>query len=265
MKQLAYLSPLILLVPLASAQERRGVEDIFSPGFILEDRNGDGVIDFVNAEIRLREPPSAAIAAAASDVAARLGFETMAMNLPVTESREGVLISIGTPAPAGEGTLAPGEGLLTIASADGRDEVLVSGGDDEGVRAAAAYLAGRAPHLWDPKGPTFETVGEDVTELLGFEPRSMRVVEVRVTDAGLSRLLIEWELASAGEISRARSALQEGLAYEGVARLFARLSAEGRPVEVEVPRKPLEASSGAAPPRPGSGPKHDLDLSNLFT
>ncbi|MGH9389105.1 MAG: hypothetical protein ACRD1Z_05765, partial [Vicinamibacteria bacterium] len=261
--KLSFAPLLILLTPLASGQETRGVEDVFSPGFILEDRNQDGVIDFVNAELQLGASPSTAVVAAASDVAARLGFETMAMNLPMTESRGGVPLSMGSP-PAGV-TLAPGEGLVTTTFADGRDQVQVTGADDAGIRAAAAYLAGRAPHLWDPKGPTFSTVLQDLRNLLGFAPVSSRVVEVRVTSASVSRLLVALELASRDEISRARTALREGLAYQGVARIFTRLSAAGSVVEVEVPRKPLSPESGAVPLRPGAEPKHDLDLSNLFT
>jgi hypothetical protein len=209
MKKLVCASFLALLAPVASAQEPRGVEDIFSPGFILEDRNGDGVIDFVNAELELGESPSPAAAAAASDVAARLGFETMAMNLPLTGSRAGAVIAIGTRPPAGAATLAAGEGLVTTASVEGRDQVLLAGGDEEGLRAAAAYLAGRAPHLWDPKGPTFDTVDEDLRRLFGFEPLATRVAEVRATRSGLSRLLLEAELGSAEEMSRARSSLRE--------------------------------------------------------
>ena len=261
--KLSYLPLLILLAPLASAQEPRGVEDVFSPGFILEDRNQDGVIDFVNAELQLSDSASPAVVAAAADVAARLGFETMAMNLPMTESRGGVRLSIGTP-PVGV-TLASGEGLVTTTFAGGRDQVQVTGADDTGVRAAAGYLAGRAPHLWDPKGPTFETVLQDLRNLLGFDPLSSRIVEVRVTPTGVSRLLVALELVSRDEVARARAALRGGLGYEGVARIFTRLSAAGSVAELEVPRKPLSPESGPVPPRPGAEAKHDLDLGNLFT
>jgi len=61
----------------ALAQEPPGLEDLFSRGFLLEDRNGDGLTDFVNAWLVLGEAPSPAVVAAASDVAAQLGFETM--------------------------------------------------------------------------------------------------------------------------------------------------------------------------------------------
>ncbi len=67
------------------AQEARGLEDLFSRGLLGEDRNGDGLTDFVSARLVLGESPFPADVAAASDVAARLGFETMAM-----ESRSGI-------------------------------------------------------------------------------------------------------------------------------------------------------------------------------
>ena len=57
---------------------------LFATGGVLQDRNGDGVVDFVNARILLRERPGAVDVSAASDIAARLGFETMAMNLPLS-------------------------------------------------------------------------------------------------------------------------------------------------------------------------------------
>src|SRR3989304_3496822 len=51
---------------------------LFAPGGLLQDRNGDGVIDFVNARVVLGERPSAADVSAAADLAARLGVRTVA-------------------------------------------------------------------------------------------------------------------------------------------------------------------------------------------
>ena len=56
---------------------------VFQPGTALQDRNGDGAIDFVNARIVLPERPDASELAAASNIAARLGFETSAMDIPM--------------------------------------------------------------------------------------------------------------------------------------------------------------------------------------
>ena len=61
---------------------------LFATGSVLQDRNGDGVIDFVNARVVLGERPSASDVSAAADLAARFGFETMAMNLPLSATPE---------------------------------------------------------------------------------------------------------------------------------------------------------------------------------
>ena len=61
--------------------------DFFKPGAALQDRNGDGAIDFIDARIIMPEQPASAELAAASNVAARLGYETSAMNIPVDVAR----------------------------------------------------------------------------------------------------------------------------------------------------------------------------------
>src|SRR5580704_9992574 len=85
---------LVLIVPRAAVQTQRApsapadLATLFAPGGALQDRNGDGVIDFVNARVVLGERPGAADVSAAADLAARLGFETMAMNLPLSATPE---------------------------------------------------------------------------------------------------------------------------------------------------------------------------------
>src|SRR5215510_8461726 len=66
-----------------TAPARVALADFFKPGVVLQDRNGDGVVDFINARIALAPEPSDAELAAAADIAARLGFETSAMDLPL--------------------------------------------------------------------------------------------------------------------------------------------------------------------------------------
>ena len=55
-----------------------GLEDVFAPGVFLEDRNGDGVVDFINARIVLPADAVPEEVAAAANIAARLGFESSA-------------------------------------------------------------------------------------------------------------------------------------------------------------------------------------------
>src|SRR5207247_11420522 len=98
---------------------------------------------------------------AAEDVSARLGFETMAMNLPLSATpeagttafiighdgaqRAGVTISATMTA------LGSGDGIVMTTTVRGQPAVIVAGADAAGTMAAAELLAGRLPHLWDPK------------------------------------------------------------------------------------------------------------------
>src|SRR2546427_4464747 len=109
------------------------LSDFFKPGVAFLDTNDDGAVDFVNARIVLPDRPSAAELAAAADVAARLGFETSAMDLPVEKVRlnadttsEKPSVFIGAAALANSGTtvstlgasaLRPGEGFVAAFSA----------------------------------------------------------------------------------------------------------------------------------------------------
>ena len=159
--------------PLTSSSD---LASLLAPGGLLQDRNGDGVIDFVNARISLGERPSAADVSAAANLAARLGFETMAMNLPLSSTpeagataflvgREGVRRSGVTP-PARMASLRPGEGMIAVTTS-GTPSVIVAGADDAGTMAAAAVLAGRLPHVWDPEGKSLSELASDVRTVLG--------------------------------------------------------------------------------------------------
>src|SRR5882762_7682796 len=79
------------------------LSELFSPGVVFQDRNGDGVVDFVDARIVLAEKPSAGELAAAADIAARLGYETTAMNLPVRLKPDATEQADGGRAPQSDG------------------------------------------------------------------------------------------------------------------------------------------------------------------
>ena len=56
------------------------LDTVFDRGAIFQDRNSDEVIDFVNARFVLGNVPTPTEITAAAEVAARLGFETMALD-----------------------------------------------------------------------------------------------------------------------------------------------------------------------------------------
>ncbi len=291
---------LVVLGTGATAQEPEtsGLEAVFSPGLILQDRNGDGVIDFIDAAIVVGESPTVGDIAAAADVAARLGYETMAMDIPLgsTEESSGPAILVGSAALARAGVAAAdvglaglesGEGIITLAAANGREWLVIAGADEAGTRAAAEAFAGRLPHLWEPKGTTLEDVVGEVREFLteqGAEAGSMRIPTIKVKEGGtaLESLVVEAHLGSADQVGLAQSALETlgrdrgeaasasedepPLSYSGARVLRVVLSAPGvEQSEIEVPQAEPDSKGGPIPARPGSGAKRELGLSNLFT
>ncbi len=202
---------------------RPGLESLFATGAIFQDRNGDGFVDFVDAGLVLGINRSASELAAAMDVAARLGFESMAMNIPVPRqtSGSGVGILIGRAGVERAGVavpeltaLAAGEGIVTRLSSAGREWVVIAGADDAGTRAAAAAFAGRLPHVGEPQGATLADLIEDLGGYLGevgvaFE--AIWVPTVRVTDAAegaFTAVDAVVLLATTGDLERARAALE---------------------------------------------------------
>src|SRR6202035_3801200 len=59
------------------------VADAFATGWMLVDTNGDGIADFVNGKIVVPARPNATENAAAANLAARLGFGTTGLTLPI--------------------------------------------------------------------------------------------------------------------------------------------------------------------------------------
>jgi hypothetical protein len=265
------------------------LEDVYRPGLMLRDRNGDDVVDFVAARLVLGESPSLDEVTAGADVAARFGFETMAMDLPVSRTGAGgLLVAIGPAgvaragidlSPVYAGTLTAGQGLIAMIEHQGQPTVIVTGGDGAGTRAAATTFAGRLPYVWTPKGATLQQVTDDVRAVLnraGITAAGVGTVAVRV-DAEqdeLARVIVRAQLASSSEATRARAALnsvrtmvaKDSLSYPGAASLEVRLIAgTAAPAPVVMARASVPApDDGPLPRRPGAGAKDAIDLSNLF-
>src|SRR5712692_8525591 len=183
----------LLLVPepLRSDQTQptpsANLADLFAPGGLLQDRNGDGVIDYVNVRIVLGPAASASDVSAASDIAARLGFETSAMDIPLGGGPGRTTIAIGPAGAEAAGlstqwpSRASGEGVVELRDAASGPVLLVGGSDEGATRSAAEWLAGHFPRVWDPNGATLEQVVADVKAFLAAVP--VDVAGVRVSAA----------------------------------------------------------------------------------
>jgi len=271
--------------------------DVFKPGIALQDRNGDGAIDFVDARIVLAEQPSSAELAAAADVAGRLGYETSAMNLPVPRAGDaaasGLSIFVGAKALAqagltadaiGVGALKAGDGAVAAFVAGGRSSVAILGGDDAGVSAAAVMFAGHLPYLWDQKGPTTDKIADDVKQFLAgkgvdLSSAAVAAVQVRANADAVDRVIVAAQMARANELVKAQVALNQlkatsardakrVLSYASVRTLQVRLRAAGSAgASVDLARAPTGADAAPPPPpgrRPGGGAKENFDLSTFY-
>ncbi len=195
--------------PASQGSESRGLESLYDPGFLLEDRNGDGHLDYVGGCLSLPGTATDSEIAAAANIAARLGYETMSMDLPLPRVSDAAdcgaaVLAIGAdPAPSA-GTsateLEPGTGAVTLL--DGTNPIIrVTGGDTAGITAAALAVAARLPHLWDPEGDTLADVTTSVRAVLAdgnVDPRRIivRRIQVRHGAPDLDRVDLEVEVPS---------------------------------------------------------------------
>ena len=295
---------------------RMDLATLYDLGNLVVDTNADSVPDLVNASLILGQTPSISETAAAAEISARLGFETMAMNLPIQRgiSAEGILIVIGRSGLSASGLSSPGidptsldagEGSVVIRNADDRTWVLIVGGDDEGLMAAARLFSGVLPHTRTLSTAKLDAVAEDLSDALANS--GVVDVEVRLTQAraiadrsGISRVVADItvnpaDIDSAATAMRRLRDLEPGddnsrpeestetslletdsVTTQGDDRDYSHipLSYPGLgSVEARITGGPVIRLQGRAEPdppgpisgRPGSSAKNDLDLSSLYT
>ena len=68
---------------------------LFGPRGLARDANGDGIADTITARLILPDAPTLEDSTAAANLAARLGFETSALSLPLAVKESGVAQAAG--------------------------------------------------------------------------------------------------------------------------------------------------------------------------
>jgi hypothetical protein len=275
------------------------LSDFFKPGAVFQDRNGDGVVDFVAAQIALPDKPSTAEIAVAADVAARLGFETTAIDIPVPRGTDvarafqasgGATVFIGakallksgvTPESLGAAGLKPGDGLVAAFASGGKPSIAIMGGDDNGIAAAGLMFAGHLPLIGDSKGPTPDTIADDVKRFLAGKgiqgAATAPAAFVKAGLDGIERLVVDVQL-SGDNFIKAQVALNQfkataergakrPLSYPDVRELRIRLrgpNAGYAAIDLARSVPPDPPAQGPAR-RPGAGAKDTVDLSSFYT
>lgn len=182
---------------------------LFDVGALIGDSNGDGVPDRVDASLVVGTNQTLVEHAAAAEVAGRLGFETMALDLPIERGVGGVvpvvigrsgLANPGVPTPPVDPTsLDSGEGVVATVDIDGTTWVFVLGGDDDGLLAAARLFGGVLPHTRTLSTARLDRVRDDLAGALdGAMGDAADGAVIRLTQArarygadGISRLVAQ--------------------------------------------------------------------------
>ena len=285
---LACLCVLVTIGPVAASRSAadpdiipEGLARVFEPGLLLEDRNGDDRVDFVSARLVVPESPAPEEVAAAAAVAARLGFETSGLSLPLVfrageasgNETEASTIVIGGGNPrlpeavrSRIAALEQEQGLVKWLD----NTIVIAGKHPVGTRTAAESFASRSPYLWDvigrENGDTFERVSSDLVEFLGaggvevsqisfeellFEKDRKEVVTatatVRVTEGSIQKTLDLFQTL-AGQHARGENA--EKLSYSSVAEWRLQLN-DGLTVETLTLARVGAPQRILTPPREG--------------
>ncbi len=292
----------ILLAPSAQGQERlSSLAQVFSKGYILQDRNDDGVVDFIALAIVASGEATPTDAVVLADIGARLGFETMSLDLPLlsldTEStlpQAPFVLLVGNQNRwvhklASEGrldlaALGPGEGVIALlpSAFEGRDALVIAGRDAEGLQEAGRFFAARMPYLWRVGKETLRQVEEEATTFferqgLGRPPVAARALTVRKGAEEIASLLLAVQFRNATELVQAAQRLRELAAahernqredvlnYAGVARVIFQLHAEATSQRVEVPRSGPPRREPLPLVRESRDPARELSLANIYS
>lgn len=262
--------------PSTPAVDRLG--DPFATGWMLADTNGDGIADFINGKVVVHALPTSAENAAAADIAARLGYASTGLTLPLVVAADAAsavgprILVEKTPYSSGE--------LATLATRLEKDEggvflvdgnLAVIGNDSPGLLAAAEAWSARAPYQWKVPGDKLSAISEAVAKAASGGPVELVGLTYLSGKVGIHRAYVRSRTALTVAILNAAlsnptlSSVHELVALGGTSPV----SAVSAKPEVAQPSQPVNAAApaGNAPgtdPAAGGAPTR-LDLATLYT
>lgn len=272
-------------------QKESVIENVFQLGLMVQDTNDDHIADIICGHVIVPKSPSAAQNAAAANLAARLGYETSALTLPI------VVPMVAQPAKGcgtekasvwlGRETLAAG--AAPVADKEMSEFQIGEGGvfqvagglavvssDPSGLLAAANGYAAHAPYQWSTTGEKLLGISKVVNARLQNEKVAATVELVGLTylsgQPGIRRAIMQVTgAADAASIQKALTA-EEGesplrsitarevklLMPDGSTLPLGGGGVRGAAVAQAVPANPAGGGTDAA-----NGPRL-LDLHELF-
>jgi hypothetical protein len=260
------------------------LENPYHLGSLLQDTNADGIPDAVCGHIIVSAIPSAAENAAAANLAARIGYESSALTLPIvvqgqpkpvtgcTGDAKNIWVGAGSLPAASAASVRPilsslGLGEGAIVAVDGGVAVIAP--DPVGLLAAGDAYAARSPYLW--------TIPGDKTLLLAKNINDAFTAAKQNISVELTALIFS---QAAPGVRRAVLQLKGSTDAMAVQKLLR--PEEGTPVSLSSAREveimlgdtPLTLTNSNANVRPGAlpampdtsgGDTRSLDLARLYT
>ncbi|MFC2118457.1 M14 family metallopeptidase [Bacteroidota bacterium] len=162
------------------------LSNLFKHGYILQDRNNDSIIDYINYRIILPEKPSEAEVVSAANVSARFGYETSSLDfdnniydsdeadsydLPVIiiGSKNKMLAKLSESNDITGKGLRPGQGEILFFSPNSffkKGATIISGYDATGLISAANYLSAYYPDIWKLNGKKYTDINKQINKYL---------------------------------------------------------------------------------------------------
>lgn len=205
------------------------LSNLFRPGMTLIDQDGDGLCEKIGLAIIIPDEPGTEELALASEIAARVNLESLALNfgLVLTESEVRDFSSLKNPILMGSSLklsqkilaekkleasrLKPNQGLVVIFSHQGQQGILCLAGSRESLLKTGRAFFLRWPYLWEiwgrQSGYTWERVENNLEDFFKQEKVALEKTiisrllytfpPVSVLTAGLNSLNFE----SSGEIT----------------------------------------------------------------
>lgn len=254
------------------------LESAFEKGWVLEDTNADNIVNFLRGHVVVPAEPTAAENAAAANLAARLGYETTGLTMPVVKTaaeaartQSGAMIFVGSealPEPVSS-ALAPlvslmgtGEGGVFLTG----DDLAVVGTDAPGLLAAATDFAARSPYQWATTGDKIEIIAKGVNEAFAAAKldATARLIGLTYEDKepGIRRaILLVFGKADGEAVRKALSPEGKPPVRFAAVRELVLLVGSTAPIALTNPNPMALAPLGPI----AAGEPHPLDLGQLYS
>jgi len=261
------------------------IEDVFRIGTMVVDTNGDKIADAVCGHVLLPKSPDAAENTAAANLAARLGYETSALTLPLVATKpvadgsfcpkDTMNLWVGREAMADaplSGTIAElqiGEGGVFLV----KGGLLFAGADAAGLLAAADGYSAHAPYQWSVTGERLQAIARTVNARLREQKVDATAELVALTyqsgQPGLHRaVLLISGTAGAAAVHKALMPGEGESPLRGIAVRELQLRfADNKSFTVALGGgrgAAPAAAAGGAPAGEGGGEARTLDLKDLY-